>query len=117
MRTHQLYHPAWKAPKNAKLCFEVKAEKRNQMIVGLDQYVAEFTIPGKNTWHPIKLTLTDFKNFEMKPIANWIGIKEMRLNDSETLRPPKDSTLKARKLGASWKGIPPEFRSLRWEQE
>ena len=117
IKTHQLYHPAWKAPKNAKLSFEVKAEMPNQMIVGLDQHVAELTIPGKNKWHPVKLSLSDFKNFEMKPIANWVGIKELRLNDSETLRPPKNSTLQARKLGTPWKGSPPDFRSLRWWKE
>ena len=117
IKTHQLYHPAWKAPKNAKLSFEVKAEMPNQMIVGLDQHVAELTIPGKNKWHPVKLSLNDFKNFEMKPIANWTGIKELRLDDSETLRPPKNTTLQARKLGAPWKGSPPDFRYLRWLKE
>lgn len=117
IKTHQLYHPAWKGPKNAKLCFEVKAEIPNQMIVGLDQYVAELTIPGKNKWYPVKLSLTDFKDFEMKPIANWSGIKELRLDDSETLRPPKNTKLQARKLGAPWKGTPPDFRSLCWLKE
>ena len=114
MKTHKLYHPAWEAPKRAKLYFEIKAELPNKMIVGLDQNVAEITITGNKKWQGVKLSPSDFMNFEMKPRANWAGIMELRLDDEETLRPPKNSEMKARKLGAQWKGSPPEFRYLRW---
>jgi hypothetical protein len=114
MKTHKLYHPAWEAPKRAKLYFEIKAELPNKMIVGLDQNVAEITITGNKKWQGVKLSPSDFMNFEMKPRANWAGIMELRLDDEETLRPPKNSEMKARKLGAQWKGSPPELRYLRW---
>ena len=84
------------------------------MIVGLDKNVAEITITGNKKWQGVKLSPSDFMNFEMKPRENWIGIMELRLDDEETLRPPRNSGMKARKLGAQWKGSPPEFRYLRW---
>jgi len=114
IKTHKLYHPAWAPPKRAKLYFEIKAELPNKMIVGLDQNLAELTLTGNNKWQGVKLSPSDFKNFEMKPRANWAGIMELRLDDEETLRPPRNSEEKARKLGAKWKGSPPEFRYLRW---
>jgi len=36
------------------------------------------------------------------------------MGDTETLRPPKSSELKARQVGSPWKGKSPEFRFLRW---
>lgn len=114
IKTHKLYHPAWAPPKRAKLYFEIKAELPNKMIVGLDQNLAELTLTGNNKWQGVKLSPSDFQNFEMKPRANWAGIMELRLDDEETLRPPRKSEGKARKLGAKWKGSPPEFRYLRW---
>ena len=59
------------------------------MVVGLDQNVAELTINGNNKWQVIKLSPSDFKNVDMKPRSDWNGIMELRLDDEETLRPPK----------------------------
>ena len=89
MKTHKVYHPAWRAPDNSKLYFEIKAELPNKMVVGLDQNVAELTINGNNKWQVIKLSPSDFKNVDMKPRSDWNGIMELRLDDEETLRPPK----------------------------
>ena len=114
IKTHKLYHPAWEAPKGAKLYFEIKAELPNKMIVGLDQNVAEVTITGNNKWQGVKLSPSDFKNVEMTPRDEWGRIMELRLDDIETLRPPKKSEVKARNVGMEWRGGTPEFRFLRW---
>ena len=58
----------------------------------------------------------DFKTDINSAVNNgdWKDIKELRLDDAETLRPPKGSELKVRKIGGRWTGNPPEFRFLRW---
>jgi hypothetical protein len=91
IKTHKLYHPAWEAPKGAKLYFEIKAELPNKMIVGLDQNIAEVTITGNNKWQGVKLSPSDFKNVEMTPRDEWGPVMELRLDDEETLRPPRKS--------------------------
>ena len=114
IKTHKLYHPAWKAPENSYLYLEVKAEEANKLIIGLDGYFAEVSLTGKNKWQGIKLQPQDFYDFAMKSRKDWKDIKELRLDDAETLRPPKGSELKVRKIGGRWTGNPPEFRFLRW---
>lgn len=114
LRTHKLYHPAWKAPGSSHLYVEVKAENANKLIIGLDGYFAEVSLTGKNKWQGIKLKPQDFYDFAMKPRRDWGDIKELRLDESEILRPPKGSQLKLRKIGGKWIGGPPEFRFLRW---
>ena len=54
------------------------------------------------------------KNFQMISKKNWKGIKELKIDESEALRPPKGTKLKPIIYGAKWKGSPPEFKSLRW---
>jgi hypothetical protein len=117
IKTHKIYDPIWEAPEGAKLYFEVKAEMSNKMIVGLDNYAAEVSLQGKNEWQGVKLSISDFKNFELESARNWQGVKQLRLDDSERQRSKKGSTLKSKVLGAKWKGPPPEFRYLRWLSE
>ncbi len=116
IKTHKVYHPIWEAPVNSKLCFEVKAEIENKMIVGLDGFVSEVSIMGGNKWQSVKLLPSDFENFDKKSKKDWMELRELKLDESETLRPAKGSNLKPRVLGAQWKGSPPKFRNLRWLQ-
>jgi hypothetical protein len=50
-------------------------------------------------------------------LLNWIGIKELRLDSEDTLRPPRGTDSKSRKVGAEWKGKKPEFQKLQWVNE
>jgi hypothetical protein len=87
------------------------------LIVGVDGHANEVRLQENGKWQAVKLSPTDFKDAEGKPLANWKGIKEFRLNDTERIRPPRGSKAKPKLIGAAWKGKPPEFRNLRWTLE
>ncbi|MBT3636442.1 MAG: hypothetical protein HN531_05860 [Opitutae bacterium] len=89
----------------------------NKMTVGIDAFATEVALPGKNEWKSVKLSANDFKDAEGKPLADWNGVKELRLDEAENLRPPRGSKAKPRRLGGQWKGQVPEFRNLRWVVE
>ena len=114
LKTHKLYDPVWKAPKAAMLGFDVKAERANQMVVGLDAYATEVKVQGKGLWTSIILQCQDFKNAEAQALESWEGCKELQLDAKITLKPSRGSQAKPSKLGAEWKGEAPSFRNLRW---
>jgi hypothetical protein len=114
VKTHKIYHPMWLAPREAKISIDVKCETPNQLIIGIDGYAAEVSLSGKNQWQTVMFSAGDFKDALNNPLQNWIGIRELRLDCEENLRPPKGSESKSRKVGAEWKGKKPEFRKLQW---
>ena len=117
IKTHKPYSPVWSPPRNAKLCFEVRSQLPNKLVVGMDGHATEVILPGKKEWKAVELSANDFKNAELKPLANWKGVKELRFDESDNLRPPRGSKAKARRLGGPWQGQVPEFRNLRWVAE
>ena len=114
IKTHKPYSPVWSPPENGMLCFEVRTQMENQLIVGMDGHATELALPGKNQWKAVTLSANDFMDAELKPLANWNGVKELRFDEAETLRPSRDSKAKPRRLGGQWRGKAPEFRNLRW---
>ncbi len=117
IKTHKVYDTQWAAPTGAKISLEVRAAQANTLIVGVDGHANEVRLQENGKWQAVKLSPTDFKDAEGKPLANWKGIKEFRLNDTERIRPPRGSKAKPKLIGAAWKGKPPEFRNLRWTLE
>jgi len=116
IKTHKVYDEQWTAPEGAKISFEVRAAQANLLTVGIDDHASEVQLHGKEHWQAIELSPTDFRDAEDKPLANWKGVKQFRLDDTERLRPPRGSKAKAKLVGAPWKGKPPEFRNLRWKK-
>ena len=114
IRTHKIYHPKWAAPAKGKLAFDVRCAESNKMAVSIDSYGAEVDLLGNDQWQSITLAQGDFKNAEQEPLADWSGIKELRLLHAEHLRGGERGKTVLRKIGANWKGAPPEFRNLRW---
>ena len=47
----------------------------NKMIVGLDSYVTEVSLTGDNSWQGVKLSISDFKNIEMKSKNAWSELR------------------------------------------
>ena len=117
IKTHKMNDRQWVAPEGAEISLEVKAEEANSLVVGIDRHACEVRLTGNGEWEEIKLSSTDFKDAEGKPLANWKGIRQFRLDESERLRPPRGSHAKAKLVGAPWKGKPPEFRNLRWAKK
>ena len=89
IKTHKKYDPVWAVPKGANLYFEVKAEMSNKMIVVLDSYVTEVSLTGNISWQRGKLSISDFKNIEMKAKNAWFELRQLRLDDVEQQRPSK----------------------------
>jgi len=112
--THKIYHPVWKAPRNAKLSFEVFTDQPNQMVVRIDSYATAIAIERGGRFAKVELDCTAFINAEGQALQGWNGIKELRLGEAEILRPGRGSDAEPKKLGGSWKGKAPEFRNLRW---
>jgi len=116
-RTHKVYDERWKAPTDAKLALEVRCEKPNKLVVGVDQYATEIQLGGGPEWQLLLLSAHDFHNVAGEALPGWRGIKELRLGAQETLRARRGDTSKPLSLGASWEGAKPEFRKLRWITE
>ena len=114
VRTNKLYDSTWSAPEGAKMVFDVRSERANQLVVGIDGYASEVSLPGKNEWKEITLSANDYKDALLKPLTSWKGTKQLRLDEGDNLRAPRGSNAKPRRLGGQWKGKAPEFRNLRW---
>ena len=112
--THKIYHPVWKAPLNAKLSFEVFTDQPNRFVVSIDSYATEIAVERGGRFAKVELDCAAFINAEGQALEGWNGIKELRLGESEILRPGRGSDAEPKKLGGSWKGKAPEFRNLRW---
>jgi len=113
-KTHKLHDPQWQAPAGAKLALEVRCEQPHKLVVGFDDYAAEVRVTGGNDWQRTVLQPADFRNAAGASLADWKGIKELRLGPQETLRGKIDGKDKSVTLGASWQGPKPQFRNLRW---
>ena len=112
-RTHKVHEPQWAAPEHAKLTLEARAAESNQLVVGIDEHAVEIAVAGGGAWQRVTLAASDFRDVENRPLPNWIGIKELRLAERETLRQRRGGN-GVRRLGGTWKGPAPTFRDLRW---
>ena len=111
LKTHKLYHPAWKAPEGARLSIEVFASEANKLLVGIDDYAAVVDLEG-GKWQTVILSPADFINAGKSQLAAFKNIQELRLGHFEVLRDRKKNTVL--KAGAPWKGEKPQFRDLKW---
>ena len=84
------------------------------MVLWIDGYGVELSLLGNNLWQRFSFSSTDFKNSVGGTLTGWSGIRELRLDDVETLEVPKGSKAKKVKIGSPWQGNPPEFRQLSW---
>lgn len=117
-RTHKVYHPMWKAPEGAGLTFDVRTEKANTMVFGIDGYAAEVKLKGGGGWETVHLSFSSFSDALKKPLETWSGIKELRLLSAEHLRGTGPDGEKVNRLvGKAWNGPNPQFRNLRWNLE
>jgi hypothetical protein len=114
-RTHKVYHPKWKAPEGAKLSLEVRSAEAGTMAVGIDGYGVEVDLVGGGEWQKVVLAPEDFRGPLGDRLADWEGIRELRLMAQDSLRARKDGKSVSLRLGAKEPGKVPEFRQLRWE--
>ena len=112
IRTNKMYHSLWKAPQGARLALDVRSDKANKMVIGIDAFAAEVKLNGDSDWQTFFLDPGDFHNAEGEALVDWNNIKELRLGDQETIRLGE----KILKVGGPWKGGDPAFRNLRWEK-
>lgn len=114
-KTHKLYDGKWQAPPFAQLALEVRSEKPNRLVVGLDDFAAEIPLTGGPAWQNVVLFPTDFHDARGTSFLAWKGFKELRLGAKETLRSKVHGKDVKLDLGGEWQGPRPAFRNLRWE--
>lgn len=114
-KTHKLYDPKWHAPVSANLALEVRSDKPNKLVIGLDNYAAELQLHGGPEWQNVVLSPADLHDAAGSALPKWDGIRELRLGQKETLRSKVKGQDETRlNLGADWQGSKPEFRNMRW---
>jgi cephalosporin-C deacetylase-like acetyl esterase len=113
-KTHKIYDDKYQAPPFAKLAFDVKSEKPNRLVVGLDGFAAEVQLKGGAEWQGVLLFPLDFHDATGRSVLSWKGLKELRLGPKETLRSNEGGKDLKLDLGGDWQGTNPEFRNLRW---
>jgi hypothetical protein len=114
-RTHKLYDDRWLAPPGARLALEVRSAHANKLVVGIDSYAAEITLPGGAAWQRVSLAPADFRNAASAALEGWSGIRELLLAAKERLALRDGGQDRRREVGADWQGPKPEFQNLRWE--
>jgi pimeloyl-ACP methyl ester carboxylesterase len=112
--THKIHDPQWHAPEGAQLAFEARSAQANKLVVSLDGWSSEVSLPGNNQWQRVILSLSNFRNAKEAALKDWKGLQTLRLSASETLKSTVDGTEKKIVLGGDWLGDPPEFKDLRW---
>ena len=113
--THKFSDDACKAPDNAMLALQVKAEQANVLVVLLGDYGAEVQLQADSNWQSIVLSPEDFKDATGKSRQNWNNIRQLKLSPAEHLHPKRGEKAELRLIGAHWNGQPPTFRNLRWQ--
>ncbi len=113
-KTHKVYDDQWKAPAEARLAIEVRAEQANKLVIGIDSHAAEVKLSGGVEWQQIILSLADLHNAAGVAMTGWKGIRELRLGATDTQKEKADGIGRTVKLGTPWRGSNPEFRNLRW---
>ncbi|MDO6605649.1 dienelactone hydrolase family protein [Arenibacter palladensis] len=112
-KTHKVYNGVWKAPKTAKLAFEVKVPRANTLVVGIDAYGTEVELPHSTKWQKVVLAPSDFVNAAGETMEDWEGIMELRFGPNDTLRVGGEEP-KTKNLGGDWEGEKPRFRNMKW---
>lgn len=99
----------YRAPSaDAELVLDVRAERPNKLIIGLDDSVAEVELVGGSQWQTIQLSPADFDNGDGVTLSGWQGIREFMVG--EFIRRGKNAKL----YGGHWQGKKVELRNLRW---
>ncbi|MGI9473538.1 MAG: dienelactone hydrolase family protein [Rubripirellula sp.] len=112
--THKLFDDQYKAPQDARLVLDVQSDESNQLVVLIDDYVAEVSLEGGDSWQEIVLSCESFRNFADESLPGWGGAKRLTLSATERLRPGRGQQGEARVFGKAWQGESPRFRNLRW---
>ncbi|MEP4078345.1 dienelactone hydrolase family protein [Haloferula sp.] len=115
-RTYKLRDHRFLAPSpDAALVIDVQSDATNTLIVGLDSHAATVSLRGGNEWQEVKLDRSDFKDSNGATLADWSGIRELRLLSEDKLETRVNGVKNSLKLGGKWSGPNPNFRKLRWE--
>jgi hypothetical protein len=115
--TYKLHDGRWQAPADAKLAIEVRSEKPNKVVIGIDDHAAEIQLGGGGEWQSVILSAADFKNAVGVSLPGWVGIRSLRLGADDKLESGPRNAKKTVLLGGKWQGATPEFRNLRWTVE
>ena len=116
-KTHKVYDPRWKAPEEAKLSFEIRAEKANTLVIGIDHFATEVKIKGGSEWQSVELNPARFVDADGGGLESWDGIKELRYGPTDAVRSIQRGSKTRKSFGGPWIGASPALRNLRWTEE
>mgnify|MGYP003705853379 FL=1 len=99
LKTNKLYDPMYRAPKFAKLAFEVRSKQAGNLTLSIDGQAHRIGLDGKGDWQKIVLWPTDMLDRNGNNRLDWNNVYQMGLR----LNPKEDEA-----------AIAPELRNLRW---
>jgi dienelactone hydrolase len=119
--TRKINDPKWGGKSGHRLCFDVRSERPNRLIVVLTEnyfrpyrgkqqdFLALVELKGGD-WQTVTLMPADFKTLEGHSLKSWEHVDELGF------RAFYDEGGKIRVESDRWIGVLPSLRNLRWEE-
>lgn len=114
--TYKLRDETWKAPPGTRLSLEVMSTELNGLVILIDNYAAEVQLSGGDQWQRVVLSAEQFRDFSGEALPSWENIRQLKLSPAEHLRLQRGDRSKTRLVGGNWKGSPPQFRDMLWQE-
>lgn len=115
--TNRLNCQLWQAPEHAIMSIRIKSAEPNAFVILVDDYAAEFSLKGGESWEELTIRPTDFRNIQGESKKDWVGIRQLRLSPDETLRAGRGENFEPKRFGKKWDGPAPQFRDLQWKPQ
>ena len=113
--TNKLRDDAYRTRGKVNLAIDVQSNEANQLVVLIDGHAAEVSLSGGEQWQTVTFEPADFKNYDNEGLADFVGVRQLKLSPAERLRPKRGNKGPGRIVGRNWRGADPVFRNLRWE--
>jgi hypothetical protein len=114
MKTHKIYATPYQPKAQQSLMIELRSEKKQKIVVGIDDFATEIELNGSNQWQTFVLKPRDFKNAKAENKNDWSSVKELRIIGKDTLKWRKGGKTERVQLGQDWSGAPPQFKVIKW---
>jgi dienelactone hydrolase len=125
--TRKLKDPKWRGPDGATLCFEIRSESDNQLVLTFNcnawgamepgrpavDYTVVKQLKASKEWQTVSVALSELVAADPKitaPLTNWQTVTEFSLSPAG---PPVKGRQKSQIGDKPWRG-PREIRNLRW---
>jgi hypothetical protein len=120
--TRKINDPKWRGRPNYRLCFDVRSDRPNRLVVVLTEnyfrpyrgkqqdFVAVVDLKGGD-WQTVILRHGDFKTLDGRRLESWEHVDDLGF------RAYYDEDGKIRVGSDQWSGVQPMLKNLRWENK